>query len=221
MSFCAFMGSNLAVCLRVYVRAFLSLCPQRPFSFTFAPEFPRKRQPVHTFTWSSTKQLGKALVLTAPPLVLSLSYSFPTHISHFFLHPARRWRPLRAVSLPRPHTAARSARPSRALKSLGSCEWARGPAPSPGLFHHCLPKFHLPLWRSERGAGRTLQPRHSRRFCASCAPGERAVPGGAGGRVRAARRHRELSKRRTGGGERGDDQASAAGRSRAPPSLPA
>ncbi|XP_041281209.1 WAS/WASL-interacting protein family member 3-like [Onychostruthus taczanowskii] len=84
-----------------------SLLPLPPCS-------PLKRQSVRTFTSSSSKQPGKDLVLTPPPLVLCLSDSFPTHISHFFLPPHRhaaRLEPSRcrgaARSPPRPALSGR------------------------------------------------------------------------------------------------------------------
>lgn len=88
------LSKSVCECISVFT-------PPKTILFSLCLRVPReKRQSVHTLTSSSSKQPGKDL-LTPPPLVLSLSYSFPTHIFHFLLSPHRRCRgPARSPSRP-------------------------------------------------------------------------------------------------------------------------
>lgn len=163
-----------------------SLLPLPPCS-------PRKRQSVHPFTSSSSKQLGEDLVLTPPPLVLSLSYSFPTHVSHFFLHPYRRRRPLRAVSLSRPRPQPISPGPQSPWAAVNEpVAPPLPPAYSTIASRNSISPSEGVYAEGGRPGSRTTRAASVRRLHwarraprpSPCAPGERAVAGGAGGRPR-------------------------------------
>lgn len=197
----------------MYVRAFLSLCPQRPFSlpFPFASVFPVK-ETIYTYF--------DIVIVQATRERFGSNPSSPRSVSLLFLpDPHLSLLPSLTQALPpiscRLSPAAHRARPSRAPKSLGSCERARGPAPSRCLFHHCrnsISPFEGVYAERGRPSGCTTRAASVRRLPRENGP----CPAAPGVGLRPPGTHREFSKRRGGGSERGDDRASAASRSRAP-----